>query len=70
MKLQDVVYGTDGFYFCGKNKVYCYVVTCNPCDGASLIIEQMEEFDDGTFDLGDNLFYTEACHLRTTKDLT
>lgn len=67
MKLEDVIYGHDGFYFCGKNNVYCSVVTSHPDDGACLIIEELEELEDGTFDCSDKIYYSEACYLLTLK---
>ena len=70
MKLQDIMYGHDGFYFCSKNKFYCCVITSHPDDGACLIVERMDELDGGEFDLSGDIRYSEACYLRTPKDLT
>lgn len=69
MKLKDVTYGYEGFYFCKKNKIYCAVITSHPDDGATLIVEKMEEQEDYTFDCSGEIYYSEACHLHTLSTL-
>lgn len=60
MKLTEVKYGTDHVYFCSRNNIHCYVVTSDPDDGASLIVEQL---DNTNYDLTGKVFYTEASNL-------
>ena len=66
MKLEDVKFGIDHIYKCRLNDCLCYVVNCDHEDGASLIIEKV---DDEDFDLTNEFTQSEACHLTPVTEV-